>query len=264
MDSEAGGGDAVRPFRFAGFLAAHTPEQWFLNDQSYIPRLREFRLCIAQLVVFLFMKVLKEAYMSTWSLYGENAEVFGALFIFLGFHFSNVSHNSSNLTATKLYVSLTIIAICLWGFFVIMFGFVIQETIKCASVPKEDYDALQACYQMEPQALGDSQPDCTLGSDYKTRATGTCPGFQFKSEVEGNAWLFFQYVACLFWLASLLLNIIDNVKIIDTLIMINYQEIMQQKENREASIERYRAKRQEVTTNGREFRGLRHRGGGGE
>jgi hypothetical protein len=213
--------------------------------------------------VLFLLKILKEVYLSTWSLYADNADVFGAMLVYLALHFSNVSHNSTNLAATKLYSAITLLGVVLWVYSIVMVGLVIQETIVCASVPKEDFAALLDCYQMEPQAMGEASQDCTQGSNLRTRATGTCPGLQFKSEVQGNAWLFFQYITSFFLTASLLVNVLDNVKIMDTLIILNEFALREQEQNRNRSIEVYLSRTvaasPEYTTTSREVSHLRQR-----
>ena len=227
------------------YLSMHTPMPWFEGDSSYPRRARQYRLIIIQLVVVFFLKILKEVYLSTWNLYGDNADFFAVLTLALCFQFANVSHTSNNLAATKIYSAVTLVLSWLWVCSWILFGLVVQETIVCADVSKEDFRVLLDCYQMEPQALSDSSSlDCALGSDLKTRATGTCPGLEFRSESKGNAWLFFQYVIVLFWIVSIFINIMDSIKIVSVLVDINILEARASMEMRSRSIEELKEKQQ--------------------
>ncbi len=206
------------------FLSIHTPIPWSEDDQSFRPRKRQFWLVIVQFVVIFMLKIFKEAYLSTWNLYGDNADFFAVLTVFLCWQFSNVAHNSHNLAATKAYMSITVMAAWLWFCAWVLFFLVIHETIICADISKEDFKVLLDCYNMEPQTMGLQHADCTMGSNLKTRATGTCPSLEFKSESKGGAWIFFQFCISFFLIISLFINVVDNMKVMSVLTDLNKVE----------------------------------------
>ena len=199
-------------------LAQHTPHRWWTNDPSYSSRRRQFILTPI-LIVFLFLlKFAKEAYHSTWNLYADNMDFMGCLWLYLPGHFALYAHNNSGQIVSNMIMASTITAIVLLFPLVVMIIGVVYETMRCADITTEVFNALRNCFMVLGKTAGGS---CAIGADLNTPASGTCPSIQFGSQSTGAFWMFMQYATVIGWLLALLLIIMDNYLTLGVLARIN-------------------------------------------
>ncbi len=206
------------------FFAIHFPVAWFEGDPSLRIRHRQFVVLCVQFVWLMFLIAFKDLVLTSWTLYANNQTFFGVLMYYIISQFANISHNANDLSVTKAYNVGIYTAIALSMMNVILFGAIIHETVECAAISKEDFNELMACEEMELQSYTEGRLDCSTGAATKTRATGTCPAFEFHSISKGNAWMFFQYLTIIFYQLTLFMNILDSSRIVTVLIDINVPE----------------------------------------
>lgn len=168
-------------------------------------------LTLAQFVGFIVVWLNNYAILGHgWALY-ENQPVLWVLqlmVIFQAWHITG--YNDANPQEGRRLLPIQVVCILNW---LLAFVWIITETVQCERIDSEDSAIMQQCYDMVSTTLtAESGVMCQADVDIATKATGVCPRVRFGNG-GGVAWMVWQYVLVIFFLASNVVGLYNAAKL---------------------------------------------------